>query len=808
MLEHEVPEDLPRSLGKACIYELDQIEGSDVASNEIADPISYLHLPTRKSTHHLQIFTISDDLTATPIATRVMAEYIGPSQVPTINADVQSGSDLKRPLLPVPVQPQPQPSTLPPGWFEMADPSGRTLYCNPTTGTTSWERPGVQQLPPGWMKSQTPDGKTIFIHAETQRCSYEFPSQAPAPIIQAQAQATGQIHPQLQAQARPLSAQMPQITRYTTAPSKPAIIGAPTLNRSQTAPVQAPQDPLSVTVSVNTTMGRKAVPGLTEALAVHQLSERNNSTVLTRKFASDLAVTTHAMKDATISGASLATRQAKVAGQIMVDPKKMQKMSKKMVIKTGAMGVKTGRALKSMMGEMVEAADKKGKYQPKNRQFIPYDGQVEYQMKVPVQHPSQLPSKAHAYEYEQQQGDSPTPQPHLVAPQIIASGVPARRPVRPQSVSINGTLSLAHSGQGVASSIDNAPPATGTAQHCASNVPQTEQCDGQNTGLQVDIEGRLSHNACSLATVKPPGLTQQPSSQQNLNEASQTLASVNLSSQIIAHSPPPAHSMLHSECSATHLPAPNSDLRPLPLRPSKPQAVVAQPHITNSYSLQAQGSIVIQTPAEPSAPPSYTQAVQTPGPSAPSQAVQRPPPRRRPAPSASHQSPQSMYSQQHPTPQYLVQSQEQSTLLASTLGGGVIGYETYNIVQPQQSTMVYQDQQSIGYAAQPQMLAPQPQEQNIVIEQNQTIIQQQQVVNNDALVMQQQAMTSDEYALYVQQESMGAQEMEMYAECTTYEDGAAGEEVIYVDAYTGECYEEVEYDTQEAGGYEEVSACE
>ncbi|KAK5045654.1 hypothetical protein LTR84_009023 [Exophiala bonariae] len=728
-----------------------------------------------------------------------MAEYVGPLEASSIDSNLQSGYDLKQPLLsvvPIQAQPQPQLLPLPPGWLEMADPSGRTLYCNPTTGTTSWERPSVPQLPLGWMKSQTPDGKTIYIHAETQRCSYEFPSQPQASVSQPQAK--------IQPQIRPLNTQMPQITRYPTAPGKNATIGAPVLHRRQTAPVQALQDPLSVTVSVNTTMARKAVPGFNEALAVHQLSERNNSTVLTKKFAADLAVTTHAMKDATISGASLATRQAKVAGQIMVDPKKMQKMSKKMVIKTGAMGVKTGRALKSMMGEMVEAADKKGKYQPKDRHFIPYDGQVEYQMKVPVQHPAQVPMKTHEDEFQQQQQQqqqeaSIVPRPHPAASQTTITGVPARRPVRPQSVIINGTMSLAQSYQGTVAATDNQFPATEIAQPCALNVQQAEQPGGENTVFQVGIEGQLNHNASNSATVKPPGSVQQ---------ATQTSTSVNLSSQIIAPNPLPVHSAPITEPTAAFLPASNSDLRPHPLRLSNPQTVVAQPHIANSYSLQAQASVIIQAPADNPAPPPYTQQAQTSGLPTSSQAVQRPPPRRRPAPSASHQPSQPGYSQQQPSVQYVVPSQEQGAFLASASGGGTVGYETYNFIQPQQSTVVYQDQQPAGYSMQPQMLAAQPQEQNIIIEQNQTIIQQQQVVNNDVLVIQQQGMTSNEYELYVQQDSMDAQQMGMYTEYTTYEEGVAGEEVMYAEAYTGEVYEEVEYDTQEVGGCEGVSGCE
>lgn len=745
--------------------------------------------------------------------TEAMAEYVGTLEDSFASPDLQSGCDLKQPsvsIVPGQPQPQAQPLPLPPGWFEMADPSGRTLYCNPTTGTTSWERPSVRQLPPGWMKSQTPDGKTIFIHAATQRCSYEFPSQAQAPMSP----------PQLQPQPQPQVAQMPQITRFTTAPGKPAAIGTPILNRSQTAPVQASQDPLSVTVSVNTTMARKAVPGYGQALAVHQLSDRNNSTVLTRKFASDLAVTTTAMKDATISGASLATRQAKVAGQIMVDPKRMQKMSKKMVIKTGAMGVKTGRALKSMMGEMVEAADKKGKYQPKNRHFVPYDGQVEYQMKVPVQGPAQVPGRVHESEYQHQQQQQ---QPQQVSPQSVVQshigtipptttgGIPARRPVRPQSVTINGMLPLTQANQTEVPAMVNPGPGAEAVQQFVPYDSPAEHVDHHTLGLQVDFEGRITHNASSAAASMKPPLTAQQSTapQQSSNESSQTGASVDISSHLTAQSPTANPSLLAGVPPTAHLATPNT-----------PHTVNASQNPTNSYSLQAQGSVTIQASAGGSAPPPYTQAVPSYGTTTPSQTVNRVPPRRRPAPSASHQSPQPIYHQPQNGPQHGGLPQDQISLVPGTAGGGGGGggsvvYETYNFVQPQPSTVVvYQEAQTMPYTMQHQMLAQMlaPPEQNIIIEQNQTIIQQQPIVNNDTLVVnnetlviQQPEMTAQEYELYVQQSSgVGIQDQEMYGEYTVYEDGTAAEEVMYAEGYTGEVDIEVEYDIQGVGGYEEI----
>ena len=126
-----------------------------------------------------------------------------------------------------------------------------------------------------------------------------------------------------------------------------------------------------VTVSINADAARRVVPGFEEAYAVHQLSERNNTRVLSQKFNSDLAQTTSAMKEVTISGAAVATRSAKVVGQTLVSRQKMAKASKKMVVHTGALGVKTGRAVKGIMSEMVDAADKKGKYQAQTGVTLP-----------------------------------------------------------------------------------------------------------------------------------------------------------------------------------------------------------------------------------------------------------------------------------------------------------------------------------------------------------------------------------------------------------------------------------------------------
>ncbi|KEF55085.1 uncharacterized protein A1O9_08738 [Exophiala aquamarina CBS 119918] len=691
-----------------------------------------------------------------------MAEYVTALQDPLISAHVQPGYDPK-PLVSAhthtPIQPQSSP--LPPGWLEMEDPSGRTLYCNPTADKTSWERPISRQLPPGWMKSQTPDGKTIFIHPETQRCSYQFPPQVLAPIP-----------PQ-----KPPAPQMPQITRYTTTPGGGPKSQTPTLVRSQTAPAQPAQDS-SMSTNVNTAVMRKAVPGFGEALAVHQLSERNNSTVLTKKFASDLALTTTAMKDATISGASLATRQAKVAGQIMVDPKKMQKISRKMVVKTGAVGIKTGRALKSMMGEMVEAADKKGKYQPKNRQFIPYDGQVEYQIRVPVQHPAQPTPQGSGNiqedEYQQQQ-DALTSHPrpssatNTISSQLstmpirINAGLPSRRPVRAHPVSIDGTLSLTYANQIQHSNQVNKPPAQQSIPH-----PEPAEYDDYNTvELQIDVGAQVSQAGASPAIMKPPGSTHQSTlPQQNTSELSQTTTSLNLSSL----------------------------------------SVVPKPTQTSSLSLQAQGSVTIQASVDTSDPPPYTQTVQTNEPAASSQAAHRPTARIQSVSSRSRPPPRPMCPQQQLGPHYVSSSQEQATLLVGTAGaGGVVGYEAYNIIQPQSGAMIYQDTQAIAPVSQPIILAPQ--KENIYIEQNQTIIQQQVITNNETMVVQQSGSSGQEYEVYMPQDmaytqAEGSPDVGVYPEYATYEEGVAAGEMMYVEAYAGEVYGSGEFDAQDGLEYE------
>jgi WW domain len=250
-------------------------------------------------------------------------------------------------------QPQAAPSALPPGWIEMKDPSGRNMFFNTATGQSSWQRPIVWTLPPGWQKSQTPDGKVIFIHLESGRCSYEWPA--------------AQSHASDIAGATPL-------TQSVSAPPQP--VGRspggrpPHQDRSQSMPSYKPQGSSLMRVNIDRDLARKVVPGVEEAYSIHQLSENNNCSVLSKALAHDIGVTSNAIKDTTIIAASLAARQAKTVTKMM-KPSRMRKMSKKMVVHTGALGVKTGRACKGLMHEMVDAADKKGKYQPKQRQFMP-----------------------------------------------------------------------------------------------------------------------------------------------------------------------------------------------------------------------------------------------------------------------------------------------------------------------------------------------------------------------------------------------------------------------------------------------------
>jgi hypothetical protein len=251
-------------------------------------------------------------------------------------------------------QRQAAPSTLPPGWIELKDPSGRLMFFNTSTGQSSWQRPMVRKLPPGWQKSQTPDGKVIFIHPESGSCSYEWPA--------------------AQSPRSDFAGKVP-LTRSVTAPSQPVGMKSgdrpPNSNRSPSTPSYRAQGGSLMTANVDKDSARKVVPGINQAYAIRQLSENNNCGVLSKALVHEIGVTSSAMKDTTIMAASLAARQAKTVTKTMMSPKRMGKISKKMVIHTGAVGIKTGRACKGLMHEMVEAADKRGKYQPKQHQFVP-----------------------------------------------------------------------------------------------------------------------------------------------------------------------------------------------------------------------------------------------------------------------------------------------------------------------------------------------------------------------------------------------------------------------------------------------------
>lgn len=264
----------------------------------------------------------------------------------------------------------------------MQDPSGsgRPLYCNPSTGQTSWERPEVRVLPSGWVKATTPDGKDIFIHLETQRCTFQWPEQGVSPPARS---------PKPVVQGTPIS-------RTVTVPGNGIVQSKPKIVRSQTVPVLPQQQHAIAT--------RKHIPSSTAANTIDHLSDRNNTRVLSSKFASDLAQTTSAMKEVTISGASLATRQAKVVGQTLVSRKKLGKASKKLVVHTGALTVKTGRAFKGLVSEMVDAADKKGKYDPNQRHPIPS------KTKVLPQNPTKTLVNEHQQEHMPKKCD---PQPNI-----------------------------------------------------------------------------------------------------------------------------------------------------------------------------------------------------------------------------------------------------------------------------------------------------------------------------------------------------------------------------------------------------------
>lgn len=78
-------------------------------------------------------------------------------------------------------------AALPPGWEQAVDPgSGRTYYCNRSTGETSWTPPAVaapmaaapstMPLPAGWEQAADPaSGKVYYFNRSTNQTSWEFP---------------------------------------------------------------------------------------------------------------------------------------------------------------------------------------------------------------------------------------------------------------------------------------------------------------------------------------------------------------------------------------------------------------------------------------------------------------------------------------------------------------------------------------------------------------------------------------------------------------------------------------------------------
>ncbi|KIW64049.1 hypothetical protein PV04_09009 [Phialophora macrospora] len=569
---------------------------------------------------------------------------------------------------PVAASPLPQ---LPQGWMVMQDPSGsgRPLYCNPATGQTSYARPIARVLPPGWVKLPTPDGKTVFFHPETQKCSSEWPQEAP------------KVHSQ--------QAQMPQLNRYATAPGNIATQAKPDIFRSQTVPGHTPQSSPLITMSINAEAARKAVPGLDEVYAVHQLSEKNNTRALSQKFNSDLAQTTSAMKEATISGAAVATRSAKVVGHTLGSRRKMAKASKKMLVHTGALGVHTVRAVKSVMGEMVDAADKKGKYQPKVRPFVPYDGQLQ----------EQIVGQVHAYEYQQQHQinmahtavGQPLPSPTPPAGPVPVR-IPARRPVAPLSVSVKPSFSNQTSIDVQASfnpSVEvpsvtppGAPaiaPAPAQASQSTSSAPIAED-DGENNTLSVAAPPLEPHQTCSASSTQAlqasPGETLTPSSVQVQQISPQT-----------APTPPSVGTGVSGLAN---------------MQAIRPNLAATQQQSAPLTSVQAQGSLTIDAS---SGPPSYAQATGQPA----STPVTARPPRRPLSQAATTR------------PQRPVAGRPSGNPAATVGQPGTAQYVTYQPEQPiyQSQQVIYADQ---GSYASTQLMASDPQP--LIVEQNQTIIQQ------------------------------------------------------------------------------------
>ncbi|OCT44761.1 hypothetical protein CLCR_05543 [Cladophialophora carrionii] len=564
---------------------------------------------------------------------------------------------------------------LPQGWMVMQDPSGsgKPLYYNTATSQISYARPVVRVLPPGWVKSQTPDGKTIFVHPETQRCSLDWPQEAP--------------------KAHPPPVQMPQLSRYATAPGMAAVQAKPDLFRSQTVPGHIPQSPPLITMSINAEAARKAVPGLEEAYAGHQLSEKNNTRTLAQKFNSDLTQTTSAMKEVTISGAAVATRSAKVVGHTLVSRKKMAKASKKVLVHTGALGVKTGRAVKGVMSEMVDAAGKKGKYQPKVRPFVSYDGQPQ----------PQVVGQMHTYGNQQQQqidtAQPPATEPlpsDMPAAAPVPIVIPVRKPVRPLSVSVKPSFSNQAS-----------------INLQASFDPSVEVSSTTSAGTPAfaPAPGHVDQSANSGVTQENDGLTNTlPVTAQSLtpHQKAHSTASVQVVQALQEETAIPGTVQVQQHPPQT-VPVPPSAIAGLPgstgMQPGQTiqlSTAAPQQQSTPFVSVQAQGSLTIDASISP---PSYAQATGQP-PSTPG--TSRPP--RRPLPQTATTRPQ--------RPDV---GRPSGNPAATVSQPSAAQYATYQPEQP-----IYQSQQVI-YADQGMYASSQPvtsNPQSIFIEQNQTIIQQ------------------------------------------------------------------------------------
>jgi hypothetical protein len=457
-----------------------------------------------------------------------------------------------------------------------------------------------------------------------------------------------------------------------------------------------------VSVNINAEAARKAVPGLQEAYAIHQLSERNNTSTLSNKFTSDLAHTTSAMKDATISGASLAVRGSKAVGQTLVSRKKMAKASMKGIVYTGALGVKTGRAVKGLMSDMVDAADKKGKYQPKVRPFVPHDGQSKSQPQI------QPAQQVHAYEYQQhmqqqlqsQQSLPPqvvnntlpgvSPTSTVPAAALKPARVPVRKPVRPQPHSLVSSPAAINNQQ---------PSFTAT-----STVPVAmSQLDSSMYGQALQMVNH--HENPSAAEISPQPYPQQSNTTH--------LGQVNTSNNPVpatAFQMQPTPAPTTATQSATHPGTSGSVNMPQAQQFLPTIAVPMQLQTLVQPLTQAQGTDISQNT---SPPPSYIQAT-TPPAAIPGMTQAQ----AGPLPQTINLPPQRPVAvQQHnlvPAP-----LRPQSQALQQPIGGQPVSYV------PQQT--IYQSQQPYIdpaiYTTTQSSAAPAP-TQPIVVENNSTVVQQ------------------------------------------------------------------------------------